>query len=624
MLRVKSIKLTIICAAVLGTSIVCSTAFAQSLNAGPTPPPTPGPTPVPHSFPTPTPNPNPFASPSPSPAPGVQLGDVAIPVPVLNMLQYLPGGAHEDIDIATLQTPTIQANFTQALNQLATATSGASGFGPAQVTQALGKALIYDQSLSVNNNLACATCHEPYSGFTGGSSFFNATTSADPGSVAITNAGGKGPDARISSRKPQTYAYAPFSPVLHYNATQQDFYGGNFWDMRAGGIRLENPAAEQAQGPPTNPVEMGNLDIATYVYKLSKSQEAPFFEAFWGKGSLSSIKFPPNIATLAAIPGGGPTNNPPNNPNPALSQMSQADQNLVIYAYDHAAQSMAAYEAGPEVSPFSSKFDAALATPTSSVLTADELAGWNLFRGKAHCNTCHLDGTENITTGTITPADAADVAPLFTDFTSANIGTPQNFALPFLFENHPDQFGYVANAAGLMYLDLGVGGFLANVSLPVLLHESDNNIGTGRNPNPAWAILAPNFNGKVQTPTLRNVDQRPYPGFVKAYAHNGYFKSLKAIVHFYNTRDTLNGGMHQPAGEPGEGITYWPFPEVNANVDQTIGHLGLTATEENQIVLFLQTLTDGFFVPPVRFDAIHPVQTATPPRFRQKASSQPQ
>jgi cytochrome c peroxidase len=150
-------------------------------------------------------------------------------------------------------------NFQQALNQLATAQ------GLAPTTRALGKALIYDKNLSVNNNLACATCHADYSGFTGASSFFNGTTSADPGSVPITNANGKGPDARISARKPQTYAYAPFSPVLHYNNTQNDFYGGNFWDMRAGGIRLENPAAEQAQGPPTNPVEMGNLDIATYV-----------------------------------------------------------------------------------------------------------------------------------------------------------------------------------------------------------------------------------------------------------------------------------------------------------------------------------------------------------------------
>jgi cytochrome c peroxidase len=613
MLPVKSSKLTVIYGAVLGASIVCSPAFSQPLNSGPTPPPTPGPTPIPHSFPTPTPNPNPFASPSPSPAPGVQAGGVAIPIPVLNMAQYLPGGPHEDIDIATLLLPAIQMEFQQALNQLQTATSGAPGFGLAQVTQALGKALIYDQSLSVNNNLACATCHIPYAGFTGGSSFFNATTSALPGSVPITNANvKKSPNERISSRRPQTYAYAPFSPVLHYNNTQQDFYGGNFWDMRAGGIRLDNPAAEQAQGPPTNPVEMGNLDIATYVYKISISQEAPFFEALWGKGSLSSIHFPPNIATLAMIPGPTTSANPG-----AFAMMSEADQNLVISAFDHAAESTAAYEAGPEVSPFSSKFDFALANPTLPVLTPDELAGWNLFRGKGHCNTCHLDGTESSTTP-ITPAEAADVAPLFTDFTSTNIGTPQNYALPFLYENQPDQFGYIANTAGIFYLDLGVGAFLANVSLAITIGEQPGPVGTGTNPNPSWAVLAPQFNGKVQVPTCRNVDLRPYPGFVKAYAHNGYFKSLKALVHFYNTRDILNGGVHKPAGEPGEGITYWPFPEVNANVDQTIGHLGLTDAEENQIVVFLQTLSDGFFVPPVKFNKVRPVQTSD--HIRQKSN----
>ena len=213
---------------------------------------------------------------------------------------------------------------------------------------------------------------------------------------------------------------------------------------------------------------------------------------------------------------------------------------------------------------------------------------------------------------------------MFTDFTSANIGTPQNFALPFLYETQPDPFGYIANTAGICYLDLGVGAFLANVALPVGLGQSANDIGTGRNPNPAWAIYAPLFDGKVQTPTLRNVDMRPPPNtargvFVKAYSHNGYFKSLKAIVHFYNTRDTLNGGVHMPAGLPGEGTTYWPPPEVSANLDQTIGHLGLTPKEESQIVAFLQTLTDGFFVP----TKARPVPSVkSPPRFQNTSVQQ--
>lgn len=49
--------------------------------------------------------------------------------------------------------------------------------------------------------------------------------------------------------------------------------------------------------------------------------------------------------------------------------------------------------------------------------------------------------------------------------------------------------------------------------------------------------LAPANYGKQKVPTLRNVAKRPYEGFVKAYTHNGYFKSLQGLVHFYNTRD---------------------------------------------------------------------------------------
>jgi hypothetical protein len=45
---VKSIKLSIICGAVLGASIVCSTAFAQTVTGTPTPGPPPGSTVVPH------------------------------------------------------------------------------------------------------------------------------------------------------------------------------------------------------------------------------------------------------------------------------------------------------------------------------------------------------------------------------------------------------------------------------------------------------------------------------------------------------------------------------------------------------------------------------------------------
>jgi cytochrome c peroxidase len=41
----------------------------------------------------------------------------------------------------------------------------------------------------------------------------------------------------------------------------------------------------------------------------------------------------------------------------------------------------------------------------------------------------------------------------------------------------------------------------------------------------------------------------------------------------------------------------WPPPEVPQNVNKTIGNLGLNAAEEDQLVAFLKTLTDGYTLP---------------------------
>ena len=54
-----------------------------------------------------------------------------------------------------------------------------------------------------------------------------------------------------------------------------------------------------------------------------------------------------------------------------------------------------------------------------------------------------------------------------------------------------------------------------------------------------WLPLAGDDQARFWDSTLRNVDKHPYPTFVKAYGHNGFVKSLKSIVHFYNTRDVL-------------------------------------------------------------------------------------
>ena len=115
------------------------------------------------------------------------------------------------------------------------------------------------------------------------------------------------------------------------------------------------------------------------------------------------------------------------------------------------------------------------------------------------------------------------------------------------------------NPDGKKWIDPGLGGFLKGAGYPEEMYKVE------------W--------GKHKVPTLRNVDKRPDPSFVKAYGHNGFFKSLEEIVHFYNTRD----------------VEKWPAPEVEDNVNRDeLGNLGLTPEEEAAIVAFMKTLTDGY------------------------------
>jgi cytochrome c peroxidase len=481
----------------------------------------------------------------------------------INIASLLPGGANEDPDVVTAV-----AFITLTESNLVQQVAQASALDLYHQINLLGAVEIYDVNLSPLNNIACATCHVPYTGFRGSSSVVNATLAAQPGGIPITNATPPGPNYRIGPRNPQSYAYAPFSPILHYDATQGSFYGGNFWDMRATGLKLTNPAAEQAQGPPVNPVEMGNIDTACVVWKASQRPYASLITLIWGAQSFA-IQWPGNIATICATPG------PPPATDPLPVQLSAVDRGTSNATYDHITMAMATYESSSDVSGFSSKFDAYLAG--NATLTPQELNGYDLFNGKGGCNQCHLSGNA---VNTPTNLTAADVAPLFSDFTANNIGLPKNLALPYYCEDKPDQFGYTANPLGMAFLDLGVGAFL-------------NNMGAAPNPNTLeWKQLAPLFNGTFQTATVRNVDKRPRPDFVKEYMHNGYLKSLKEVVHFYNTSQML---PRCAQGSPGEKVTCWPEPEFPATLNTTqLGNLGLTSDEEDDIVAFLQTLTDGF------------------------------
>ena len=417
----------------------------------------------------------------------------------------------------------------------------------------LGKLLIFDKNLSVHRNEACSFCHTPETGFTGPIQSLNESTVSYPGSVR----------SRFSNRKPQSYMYAPYAPVLHYDKLQGDFVGGNFWDMRASGYRLQSPSAEQAQGPPTNPVEMGLPDSACVAYRLSQARYRKLFETVWGADSFD-IRWPANVEQVCSTPAPPPENDQ------YPVHLSVQDRVRANHVYDEFGLAVAAYELSPEISPFTSKYD--FVQTGKAEFTAQEALGYKLFRGKARCNECHRDGG---------PGEE----PLFTDFTSSNLGVPRNPALQFYFEAQPDAAGYSPNPQGQAYVDPGVGGFLLRLK----------SLSGQLNPDSAWVELAPKFEGKIQVPTLRNVDMRPSPGFVKAYMHNGYFKSLKEVVHFYNTRDVLP--VCQP-GQVGAGISCWPPPENPANENKRqLGNLGLSDQEEDALVAFLKTLTDGYQAP---------------------------
>jgi cytochrome c peroxidase len=112
---------------------------------------------------------------------------------------------------------------------------------------------------------------------------------------------------------------------------------------------------------------------------------------------------------------------------------------------------------------------------------------------------------------------------------------------------------------------------------------------------------------------------------VKAYSHNSVFKSLEQVVHFTNKRNiAVNANGQEVAfdlrvGPPAGYRRLFPAPEVLENVtnaagytleqaiaagtrtttayDGKFGNLGLTASQETDIVNFMKILSDGYTKP---------------------------
>lgn len=231
-----------------------------------------------------------------------------------------------------------------------------------------------------------------------------------------------------------------------------------------------------------------------------------------------------------------------------------------VNGYNAIARAVAAFEASSEVNAFSSKYDHYLKDPERYPLGDQERLGLELFdrEDKGNCAACHPSQ----------PGPNGE-PPLFTDFTYDNLGVPRNPANPWYGMDE-------RNPRGADWVDEGLGAFLKTV--------------------PRFAARAEENQGKQKVPTVRNVNLRPSPDFVKAYMHNGALKTLAEVVHFYNTRDTKPACEATKDPRPGENC--WPAAEVAANVNtEELGNLRLTAEEEAAIVAFMKTLSDGWTPP---------------------------
>lgn len=392
---------------------------------------------------------------------------------------------------------------------------GSAGAAGLTDMEQLGKSIFFDQNLSINGNQSCAACHDPEWGFTGSLEEINAAGGVYEGSIA----------GRFGNRKPPSAAYATRSPIFHF--AKGLFVGGNFWDGRATGEKLGNPAADQAQGPYLNPAEQALPDNACVVYRVCMASYSVSFESVFG-AEACDVSWPADLETRCASEGGSVS-------------LSEADRTKVDQAYDHVALAIAAFEGSPEVNPFTSKLDAG-----RRYLTWEEKRGFALFMGKGKCAKCHI---------------ASCRRALFTDFTFNNLGVPKNPENP-------------AVLADPNFVDRGLGGFLRSTE---------------------WSSMAEAEDGKHKVPTLRNVDKRPFEGAKKAFTHNGYFKTLEQVVHFYNTRDVKPTCPGDYTATQALDADCWPEPEVAENVNtEELGDLGLSADEEAAIVAFMRTLNDGY------------------------------
>ena len=207
----------------------------------------------------------------------------------------------------------------------------------------LGHALFFDKRLSANNQVSCASCHQPERDFTDG----------------LAHARGIGP----LNRKTMSVVGAAHS-------------SWQFWDGR------KDSLWSQALGPleASNEHGLTRSEVAAVVVRAYPELYTAVFGAL--PDLNSAARFP-----ARASPQGDDA------ARAAWAKMTPTDREAVTQVFVNVGKALATYERG--LSPSPTRFDSyaeAVANGDAAganALTPAEVAGLKLFVGKAGCVTCH-------------------------------------------------------------------------------------------------------------------------------------------------------------------------------------------------------------------------------------------
>ena len=404
---------------------------------------------------------------------------------------------------------------------------------PEEALHLLGKSIYNDQKLSKFRNQSCKSCHHNNYGFV------DPANAKNPSKNVVS----VGSDKKLTgSLNSPTAAYAAFNPEVYWDG---DLYiGGIFWNGRAHGHKeFDVDCLVTVNGYPP----------WTIIHSpLAEQAQGPFTNPV-------EMALPDNAEVVKRVA----------KADYAYlfnSAFDPVDFNNVDRTFDQIAIAIAYFEESDVLNKFSSDYDLKDLTD----LTDKQQAGFDLFVGAGNCAACHIE------------IGVGELGAQFTDFSYDNLAIPVN---PLIADKG---------------VDLGLGGFIQSVlnyplnypdSLVSIIDDAQSEVG---------GTPGENY-GKHKVSTLRNIE------FTPPYGHNGFFPNLTSIVQFYNTRDPLAcsevGGVPVTpallaAGKiPGYNGTTgycWPGPEIVANVnDSELGDLGLSTTEVDSIVAFLEALTDN-------------------------------